>query len=166
VAPFVSEALAGEHLLDDFHCGQPTLDSWLRISAAHAGRMRTAKTFVWHAGDGKVVAYFSLAAHLVLREGLPKKLGRGSPDSIPAILLARLALDQRLHGQGLGGELLWDALTRAVHASELAAARVIVVDAVDESAALFYEHHGFVRVPGNESRLVQKMGDVAAAVGR
>ena len=126
--------------------------------------MRTAKTFVWHAGDGVVVAYFSLAAHLIVRERLPKKVGRGSPDAIPAILLARLALTRNLHGRGLGGELLWDALSRAVAASEIAAARVVVVDAIDEAAARFYEHHGFARVPRDESKLVQEVGDVAAAL--
>jgi GNAT superfamily N-acetyltransferase len=81
------------------------------------------------------------------------------------VLLARLALDRSLQGQGLGGELLLDALSRAVQASEIAAARLMVVDAIDDSAAAFYEHHGFVLVPGNRQRLVQKMSDIAAALG-
>jgi len=126
--------------------------------------MRTAKTFVWHAGDGIVVAYFSLAAHLVVRDAVPRKIAHGAPEAIPAILLARLALDRRLQGRGLGGELLWDASARAVEASELAAARVMVVDAIDDRASHFYEHYGFIRVPGNENRLIQKMSDVAAAI--
>jgi GNAT superfamily N-acetyltransferase len=160
----VSEALTPSHVLDHLDSGQPTLDAWLQRSAVQATAMRTAKTFVWHAGDGVVVAYFSLAAHLIVRERLPKKVGRGSPDAIPAILLARLALRRGLHGRGLGGELLWDALSRAVAASEIAAARVVVVDAIDEVAARFYEHHGFVRVARDESKLVQKISDVAAAL--
>lgn len=162
---FLSEALGADHVLADFDSGKPELDGWLRESAAHAASMRTAKSFVWHAGDHVVVAYFSLAAHQVVRATMPKRLARGAPDAIPAILLGRLALDRRLHGQGLGGELLWDAMTRAVLASELAAARVIVVDALDEGAAHFYEHHGFLRVPGNNLRLIQKVSDVAAALG-
>lgn len=166
MAAFVSEPLGARHVVDLLDSGQAVLDTWLRTSAAHAGAMRTAKTFVWHAGDGRVIAYFSLAAHLVVRAALPRRVARGAPEAIPAILLARLALDRRLHGQGLGGELLWDALTRAVAASELAAARIVVVDALDGPAARFYEHHGFVRVPGNAHRLVQKVSDVAAAVGR
>jgi predicted N-acetyltransferase YhbS len=165
LAAFVSEPLGPHHVLDRFDSGQAVLDTWLQKSAMHAGAMRTAKTFVWHAGDDAVVAYFSLAAHLIAKEALPKKVAHGAPEAIPAILLARLALSQRLHGQGLGGELLWDALTRAIAASELAAARVVVVDALDDKAARFYAHHGFVRVPRNESRLVQKVSDVAAALG-
>jgi hypothetical protein len=49
-------------------------------------------------------------------------------------------------------------------ASDIAAARVVVVDAIDESAARFYEHHGFVAVPKNPHRLVQKVSDSAAAL--
>jgi GNAT superfamily N-acetyltransferase len=128
--------------------------------------MRTARTFVWHTGDQVVVAYCSLAVHLVVRAELPPMGGRGPPDAIPAVLLARLALDRSLHGQGLGGELLLDALSRTVPASEVAAARLVVVDAIDEATAAFYEHHGFIAVPGNRQRLVQKLSDIAAALGR
>ena len=91
-------------------------------------------------------------------------MGRGSPDSIPAVLLARLALGASLHGEGLGGELLWDALSRAAAAADIAAARVVVVDAIDDRAARFYAHHGFVAVPENPNRLVQKMSDIHAAL--
>lgn len=161
---YISERLAATHRFEGFSSGVESLDTWLVRSARQAQAMRTAQSFVWHAGDESVVAYFSLAAHLVSRSGVPPRLGRGSPDSIPAVLLARLALDRSLQGSGLGGELLWDALGRAVAASEIAAARMIVVDAIDERAAAFYQHHGFQTIPGNPFRLLQKVSDVAAAL--
>jgi GNAT superfamily N-acetyltransferase len=164
VGRFISERLNESHDLDPFASGVETLDAWLRRHAVHARRTRTAQTFVWRRGDQRVVAYFSLAAHLVVRADLPRRVGRGSPDAIPAILLARLALDRSLHGEGLGGELLWDALSRACAASDIAAARLVVVDAIDIAAAAFYQHHGFVPVPGNPNRLVQKVSDIAAAL--
>lgn len=164
VARYVSEQLDQYHLLDGFRCGVEVLDRWLIDHAAHARSMRTARTFVWHTGDRRVVAYFSLAAHLVVRAELPGKLGRGSPTSIPAVMLARLALDTGLQGEGLGGELLWDALTRARAASDIAAARLVVVDAIGTEAASFYQHHGFVPVPENPNRLIQKMSDIAVAL--
>jgi len=163
---WISEPLGSGHGLSSFDSGSGTLDAWLRDSAAHAQAMRTARTFVWHRGDGVVVAHFSLAAHLVQREGLPKRLAHGAPATIPAILLARLALTRALQGQGAGGELLWDALSRAVSASQLAAARVVVVDAIDEAAASFYRAHGFDPVPGQPLRLLQKVSDVEAALSR
>jgi len=164
VARYVSERLAPHHHLDTFRCGVEALDRWLIDHAAHAQSMRTAQTFVWHRGDDRVGAYFSLAAHLVVRGELPGKLGRGSPTSIPAVMLARLALDASLHGAGLGGELLWDALTRARAASDIAAARLVVVDAINAEAAAFYEHHGFTPIPENPNRLVQRMSDIAGAL--
>lgn len=161
---FVSEQLAIRHSLSGFNSGVAALDAWLIDHAAHAQAMRKAQTFIWHGGDDRVVGYFSLAAHLLVRSDLPKKIGRGSPATIPAVLLARLALASGLHGEGLGGELLWDALTRAVAAAEIAAARVVVVDAIDGEAARFYRHHGFTPIPDNPNRLVQKISDIAAAL--
>jgi hypothetical protein len=34
----------------------------------------------------------------------------------------------------------------------------------DAAAIRFYQHHGFVAVPGNPNRLVQKISDIAAAL--
>jgi GNAT superfamily N-acetyltransferase len=161
---FTSEVLREHHDTTRFNSGNVDLDRWLRDHALHAGAMNTGRTSVWHSGDEVVVAYFTLAAHLVARESLTKRTGRGSPEVIPAILLARLALDRSQHGQGLGAELLWDALSRAVAANRQAAARLVVVDAIDERAASFYEHFGFEPIPGNPTRLVQKMSSVEAAL--
>ncbi len=79
------------------------------------------------------------------------------------MLLARLALDRALHGQGLGGVLLADALRRVIAATETVAARFIVVDAIDEHAAGFYKHHGFAQIPETQ-RLIAKLSDITAAL--
>lgn len=110
-----------------------------------------------------VVGYYSLAAHLLERDELPRAVGRGGPRQIPAVLLARLALDQTLHGQGLGGALLADALARVIEATETIGARFVVVDALNATAARFYEHHGFRPIP-TTCRLIAKLSDIAAAL--
>ena len=79
------------------------------------------------------------------------------------MLLARLALHLNLRGQDLGGVLLADALTRVVDVTQQVAARVVVVDALTERVAAFYERHGFRRIPGSLV-LVQKLTDVEAAL--
>lgn len=76
---------------------------------------------------------------------------------------ARLALDQSVQGQKLGGVLLADALGRIVAATATIAARLVVVDAIDANAVRFYEHHGFRAIPGTQ-RLIQKVSDIAAAL--
>ena len=160
---FVAEQLSDAHHLGEFGSGQRELDRWLLEHAIDATSRRTARTFVWHRGDRVVVAYYSLTAHLLQREVLPRPLARGGPRQIPAVLLARLALDLSLQGQRLGGALLAEALARVLAATETVAARFVVVDAIDEHAAAFYEHHGFRRIPGT-LRLVQKVSDIAAAL--
>jgi len=78
-------------------------------------------------------------------------------------LLARLAVDARYQGRGLGAALLAEALRKAVAAGEVAAARLAVVDALDEAAARFYAHHGFVAVPEHPLRLYRRMKDIRAS---
>jgi predicted GNAT family N-acyltransferase len=77
------------------------------------------------------------------------------------VVIGRFALSEALHGKGLGGELLADALHRVVAATQLVAARFVVVDAIDARAMAFYEHFGFRHIP-DAMRLVRKMSSVAA----
>ncbi|MEV7042698.1 hypothetical protein [Amycolatopsis sp. NPDC051061] len=51
---------------------------------------------------------------------------------LPGHLLARLALNRSLHGQDLGTDLLLDAIGRIVGVADLAAGRLLAVDALDD----------------------------------
>jgi GNAT superfamily N-acetyltransferase len=158
-----SEPLTQEHDLSNFDSGNPELDSWLTDHALHAGSNRTARTFVWAEGN-RVVAYYALAGHQVVRDQMPAQVARGGPMYVPAVLLAKLALDRSLQGRGLGAFLLVDALERIVAATEVVAARVTVVDAIDEDAVRFYERFAFRRTAPDSFRLVQKISDIAKAL--
>jgi ribosomal protein S18 acetylase RimI-like enzyme len=81
------------------------------------------------------------------------------------VLLARLAVDRRDQGKGLGAHLLAEALRKAVAAGEAAAARLVVVDAIDEDAAAFYERYGFISAPEHDRRLYRRMKDVRSSLG-
>jgi GNAT superfamily N-acetyltransferase len=160
---FTSEPLNDSHVLTSFDSGKEPLDRWLRQSAGRGQLQDTGRTFVWHAGDGEVVAYYTLTGHALHRESLSKRQAHSLPAEVPAILLAKLALDLSLHGQGLGGELLLDALTRCVRAGEMVASRFVVVDAIDESAASFYGKYGFTPIPDTEpARLLRRLKSIAA----
>ena len=108
-----------------------------------------------------IVGYFAIAPHVLDRGDAPKKLGRGAPRQIPAILLAKLALSADLHGQGLGAELLVRALGTIIDAARAAGGKVVVVDAIDEGAAAFYRHHDFEPLPDRPERLVMKLSTAA-----
>lgn len=159
------ERIDATHDLTRFQCGQPALDDWLRNAAVNAERMGTARTRVWVTREEQVVAYFSLAPHLVARGEVSPRMGRGSPQAIPAVLLARLALDKSRQGRGNGSFLLVDALTIAIEGMRAVGGRLIVVDAIDEPAAAFYCRYGFVPCPGRADRLVIKGSDAAVSLG-
>lgn len=157
---FVSRHLHADDDLSTFASGQPALDEWMRSFAHHAEAIRSGRTWVWTQHDS-VVAYFTLSGHVIEREALPRRVGRGSPDRIAAVLIARLALDQGLHGRGLGGALLADASSRIVNATDIVAARFVVVDAIDDNAAEFCCHYGYTPVPDTR-RHVRKISDIAS----
>ena len=164
---WTSERLSEVHDLSSFDSGHEYLDDWLRDHAAHADRMNTARTFVFHEDGHRVLGYYSLAMGRVQEEELPSTVARGGPRIVPVVLVARLAVDREVQGRGMGGELLWDAMSRALAANALAAARAIVVDALDERAASFYEYFGFVRVASTAPpvRLAIKMSSVERNLG-
>lgn len=151
---FVGEVLADGHDTSTFDSTQPTLDSWLRKSARDSDRRNLTRTYVWHRGNGVVVAHYTLMPYFIERASLSPKHARGLPDRISCYLIARLALDRTLHHQGLGSQLLVSALTRAAVGARDLGGRYVIVDAIDEGAASFYVHHGFEPMPGHPDRLL------------
>jgi predicted N-acetyltransferase YhbS len=158
------ERLDAHHDLSHFDSSNDELDAWLRRHALAAQQMDSARTFVVTKAR-RVVGYFSLTMGSVLRQDAPSKLVRGLPAyPVGMVLLARLAVDRVEQGTGLGATLLAEALRKAVSAGDAAAARLVVVDAVDENAARFYERFGFVPAPGHPFRLYRRMKDVRASL--
>lgn len=163
------ERLGPRHDVAGFTSGKEELDSWLHRHALTAQQMDSARIFLLVRGGkgatNTVAGYFSLTMGSVLRAQAPAKLVRGLPAyPIGMVLLARLAVDGSEQGQGFGGLLLSEALRKAVAAGEVAAARLVVVDAIDDEAAKFYIHHGFVAVPTHPLRLYRRMKDIRASL--
>lgn len=148
-----------------FDCGHDALNNWLRQHAGVATGQGTRTYLLVEEATGAVVGYFALAPHLLERDEAPPGVRRGAPQRIPAILLARLALDKSLQGQGLGAELMIHALTTIVAAARAAGGRLVVVDAVDENAASFYRAHNFKPSPTDPRRLIMKLSTAARALG-
>jgi GNAT superfamily N-acetyltransferase len=151
---FICEVLTDGHDRSAFDSTQPSLDDWLRKSARDSDGRDLTRTYVWHRGDRAVVAYYTLMPYFIERESLTKKQARGLPNRIPCYLIARLALDRRLHGGRLGSQLLASALRRAAAGARDLGGRYVIVDALDDRSASFYRHHGFEAIPGVPNRLV------------
>ncbi|MEV7043876.1 GNAT family N-acetyltransferase [Amycolatopsis sp. NPDC051061] len=162
-----STRLKDEHDVEAFDCEVESLNSWLRNEARKAEKAYTARTHVWTDGPDEVEvrAYFAFAPTALIRGELSSGQAGGQSGMIPGFLLGRLALDKSLRGQGLGTELLVDAIGRLVGAAEVSAGRLIVVDAIDDGAAAFYRKYGFTPVKLTLNRLVMKMATARDAMG-
>lgn len=160
------EPLAPRHDRAAFSCGNDSLDRYLKEQAGQDARRRVAAPFVLVSpGDLKtILGYYTLSAFGIEPGELPPAVARKLPahSLLPATLIGRLAVDGRHRGQGLGELLLVDALKRALTQSEQIGATSVVVDAIDDRAARFYEHFGFMAFPSRRHRLFLPMKTIAA----
>jgi GNAT superfamily N-acetyltransferase len=141
------QPLTAHHATEDFSCGEPSLDDWLRRRALPNQLAGASRTFVVIDAQQRVRGYYALAAGAVARGMATGGVRRNMPDPIPVLVLARLAVDQALHGNHLGAALLRDAVERALSVSQNAGVRALLVHALDDKAKQFYQHHGFGESP-------------------
>ncbi len=88
-----------------------------------------------------VAAYYTLAASTVTRADIPAAQSRLPTYPIPTIMLARLAVDNRYQGSGLGAKTLVDALRQAASLSKAGLpAYGLTLDVLDDQALEFYQH--------------------------
>lgn len=116
-----------------------------------------------HAYGETVVGYYALAVAQILPEDATARTLKGQPRArpVPAILLARLAVDRRRQGAGLGRSLLQDVLLRCAAAAEAIGARVLLVHAKHDAAKAWYLQYGFEESPTDTLHLMMLNGGSA-----
>ncbi|MCY4343597.1 MAG: GNAT family N-acetyltransferase [Gammaproteobacteria bacterium] len=146
-----------------FSCGLPELDRCLAHQAGQDIRRRTARVFVCTAGNANaLLGFYTLSALSVDLSSLPKVLSRRLPrHPVPCALIGRLAVDESVHGQGIGRLLLADAVKRTAVAGETVAIHALIVDAANDAARRFYESFGFAPLTDNPMRLLLPLGRAA-----
>jgi GNAT superfamily N-acetyltransferase len=153
--------LQREDPTDQFRCGVEELDLWLRRRAWPNEAAGSSRTFLTHeVGERDIAGYYAIAATSVVHDDVPSRLRRNTPDPIPAVLLARLAVDLRFQGQGVGASLVRDAIVRCVAAATQIGIKVMVVDALTDNAAHFYQRIGFTQFPPNSRTHLAKIQDL------
>lgn len=154
-----------------FSCGQLTLDDYLRHRLERDVAERTAIGYVSidvTDPGRRIVGYFTISSF-----AFAKKQGRrrdqdkylGGYGQVPAVLIGRLALDRVYQGRGLGSTILIAALKLILDTSHTLGIAVVVVHAKDDSAATFYEKHGFTRFRDEPAHLYLPLAAFAAALG-
>ena len=124
----------------DFTCGNDELDQWFHRYSWQNQKAHNAVTYVAQQG-GRVAGYYALAAATIRRDWSPASFAAHRPQSIPCMLLARLAVDRRVQGQGVGTTLLLDALRRTLAASDQFGIAALLIHCKDEEARAFYMRH-------------------------
>lgn len=159
------ELLTSDHDISQFDCGKhASLTDWLKRFARMNQASGDTRTYVVHR-HLSVVGYYSLAPGSVSRKQATARASKSAPEPIPIVLLARLAVDRREQGQGLGSALLKDALQRAYAGAQIIGGRAVMVHAIDEEAAAFYRKYGFESCPGLELHLMLLMKDLHVTLG-
>jgi len=140
-----------------FECGTEPLDDYIHRYASQDVRKNVSRVFVaTPENDSKKLAgFFTLSAGSVSCSSLPTSLTRKLPRyPVPVALIGRLAVDNESQGRGLGSILLADACKKVSQASSVLAVVGIIVEAKDDKAISFYEHFGFIPLPGQPDRLL------------
>ena len=151
------QPLAASHLLGEFACGETSLDEWLKRRSLSNQVSGASRTFVAADPAGRVYGYYAMAAGAVSHHVATSSVRRNMPDPVPVMVLARLAVDRRAQGIGLGAALLQDAVHRAVVVSQNAGVRALLVHALHERAKLYYEYYGFQESPLNPMTLMLRL---------
>ena len=164
------ELLAVHHQLAGFRCRSEEQTAWLVEMAKQAHGTGTTRVFVVTEVDQTAVfAYHAWWMASVGITELPERLRRGAGrHPQPVALLARLGVDERHEGQGLGAALLQDVISRASSLSDAIGCRGLLVHAESEQARSFYEHliPEFERSPTDSLHLLLLLKDIRHTLGR
>lgn len=139
-----------------FQSGNPEIDDWFHRFAWQNHASGNARVFVATQGS-ETLGFYALAMGAEERHKLPDALKPGRrPDPCPVLLLARLAVDQRAQGRGIGAALLTDALLRTYRLSNDVGFAALLVYCAHDRAREFYLNQcsQFVPCPGAENHLV------------
>lgn len=163
--PRIERYDARRHDAAAFDCGNEMLDRWLVRNAGQSERRDAARTFVALSVDAEVVGYYALVAGQIEQEKATASVRRGLSRHfpVPVVILARLAVDRRSQGQGVGPRLLANALERICRAAEDVAVRAVLVHAIDDRAASFYERFGFRANTATPRTLMVTLAELRAA---
>ncbi len=163
------EPLAPHHDRAGFACGVDSLDRYFRTQAGQDVRRKANGVFVLtdpRAPD-EVFGYYTLCATGLSQGEVPVAARKHIPryPLVSATLVGRLAVAAARQRRGLGALLLADAAKRAYVSASTIGSSMLVVDAISEQAASFYEANGFVRLP-DSLRLVLPMQTIGTLIAK
>lgn len=135
--------ISPKSVLKKFDCEVEALNEFLSRYALKNDELGIGKTFVALNENNQIAGYFTLATAQVAYQEIPDDFKEKLPKyPIPALRIARLAVNKDLKGKGIGKWLLAQAFIKAIHVADVTGLYFIIVDAKETSKS-FYEHYGF-----------------------
>jgi GNAT superfamily N-acetyltransferase len=166
VTAWHEEPIHKKHDREAFDCGEEALNEFLRRYARKSHDMGGAKTFLAIDDvDKAILGFYSLSPASVDYARTPEIVRRGlARHDVPGFRLARLAVERKFQGRGLGGQLLLAAGRRCIAASAEVGGVVLVIDAKNERVARWYASYGAVPLLDAPLSLLLPLATIEAAL--
>ena len=167
VAAWHEEPIGKAHARHAFDCGEPALNEFLQRHARKSHILGGAKTFlaIDDADCKTILGFYSLSPAALAYTRTPELVRRGlARHDVPCFRLARLAIDRRIQGLGLGGQLLLAAGRRCVLAAAEVGGVAMLIDAKNDRVARWYSSYGAVALADAPLTLVMPLATIKAAL--
>lgn len=126
-----------------FRCGDADYDDFLRKYAGQNMFRHRVGTTIVAVEDERVLGYATISpGHVEVDELSDSDIGRLPRYPVPVLRLARLAVDERVRGLGLGSLLVREVFAVAVRMRDELGCVAVVADVL-EARVEFYEALGF-----------------------
>jgi len=139
------EALRPSDELEDFDCGEPAQNLWLKSRAIQNQKNDDTRAYIgWL--DGNIAGFFALGTSSVARGILPGSLRRNAPDPVGCVLLAQLGVAVAYQGRGLSGQLILHAMEQAERVAQIVGCRLFMVHPARSELVGYYRRFGFTEI--------------------
>lgn len=159
--------ISKKHDRTSFDCGELALNEFLQQHARKSHERGASKTFlaVSNSDNKSILGFYSLSPASLEYVRAPETVRKGlARHDVPVFRLARLAVDQRCQGQGLGGQLILAAGRRCLLAAAEVGGIALLIDAKSGRAAKWYASYGAIALKDAPLSLLLPLATVANAL--
>lgn len=154
------------HDRKNFDCGEPSLNKYLQTIARQHDKLDLSRTFVMTTdkNDPNIIGYYTLTTCHIDISSVPEPLRKkySQQHGIQGALIGRLAVNKDNQNQGLGTNLLMDAMYRIVQSSFGLPCPLIVIDPKNSRVKEFYREFGFEEISPDDNRMYMRLSEIKA----
>jgi len=134
--------------LKEFDSGVIELDLFLKCYALKNDKSGYGKTFILE-DNNLIIGYFTLCTSHIEYKNLPY-INKLPKYPMPAVRIARLAVQKEKQHQGYGKSLIKEAFKLIIEISNKIGIYAVVVDSKDDAIS-FYKNYGFTKLLNSNS---------------